>query len=88
LTFFDADVCWTPPATHRTRARRERGGLHDDAGAMDNLLLVSIMIAMIVLPVRAAGDRSAIRGLRRAMAGMAFFVAFYVFVLLDLWLRL
>jgi hypothetical protein len=55
---------------------------------MDNLLLVSIMIAMIVLPVRAAGDRSAIRGLRRAMAGMAFFVAFYVFVLLDLWLRL
>ena len=55
---------------------------------MIKLLLISIVIATFVIPMRAAGNRSPVRGLRRAGAGMAAFIALYVFAILYLLPRL
>ena len=55
---------------------------------MAKLFLMSIVIATFVIPMRAAGNRSPVRGLRRAVAGMAAFIALYVFGLLYILPRL
>lgn len=49
---------------------------------MHKLLLMSILIATFVLPMRAARDSSAVRGLRRTVVGMTFAVAIYVLLLI------
>jgi hypothetical protein len=45
---------------------------------MGKLLLISIVLATFVLPLRAARDPEPVRGLRRAVVGMAVFVFLYV----------
>jgi hypothetical protein len=46
------------------------------------LLLLSMLIATFVLPMRAARDASAVRGLRHAISSMSIFVAIYVLLLI------
>jgi hypothetical protein len=46
------------------------------------LILMSVLFAMIVLPMRAAGDPSPSRGLRRTLVGIAAFNVLYWFALL------
>ena len=55
---------------------------------MRKLLLLSIVIATIALPMRAARDRSAVRGLRRTVGGMALVVVLYAVAILYVLPRL
>jgi uncharacterized membrane protein (DUF485 family) len=52
------------------------------------LLLLSILFATFAVPMRAARDASAVRGLRRTVVGLALFVAAYVFALVYVFPRL
>lgn len=52
------------------------------------LILTSILLATIVVPLRASRDRSAKRGLRRATLGFAAFVALYLFLCVVVYNRL
>jgi hypothetical protein len=52
------------------------------------LLLVSILLAAIVIPVRAARARSARRGLRNAVLWMLAFDLFYLFAVRIIYPRL
>jgi hypothetical protein len=54
---------------------------------MSKLILLSILIATIALPARAAREKNARRGLRKALVYMAIFNFFYLFSLLFLWGR-
>lgn len=55
---------------------------------MSKLLLLSLMIAMITIPTRAARDPDPRRGLKRAIVQMLIFEAFYGFCLLFVWGRI
>jgi hypothetical protein len=55
---------------------------------MAKLFLLSIVIATIALPAQAARQKNSRRGLRRALAYVAVFNAFYLFGLLFLMGRL
>ncbi len=55
---------------------------------MSKLVLLSIVIATIVLPARAAREASPRAGLRRLVIWMLLFEAFYVFALMFLFGRL
>ncbi|AHG87663.1 hypothetical protein J421_0126 [Gemmatirosa kalamazoonensis] len=48
---------------------------------MRKLILMSILLVSVGLPMVAARDRMALRGLRRTVVGFAAFVAIYVFLL-------
>jgi uncharacterized membrane protein (DUF485 family) len=52
------------------------------------LLLLSILLTTFALPMRAARDPSAIRGLRRTVIGLALFVAAYVVAVVYVFPRL
>lgn len=54
---------------------------------MSKLLLMSILIAMITIPTRAAREPDPKQGLKRAIKQMVIFEVFYVFALLYLWGR-
>jgi hypothetical protein len=54
---------------------------------VSKLILVSILFATIALPAHAARDTNPRRGLRRTLANMAMFYAFYLFGLLFLYGR-
>ncbi len=54
---------------------------------MSKLILLSLMIAMITIPTRAARDPDPRRGLKRAILYTLAFEAFYGFALLFLWGR-
>ncbi|HEU4643357.1 MAG TPA: hypothetical protein VFS44_12955 [Gemmatimonadaceae bacterium] len=55
---------------------------------MQKLILVSILVAMLFLPMRAARDASAARGFRRAVVGFAVFVGLYVIAIVYVLPRL
>jgi hypothetical protein len=48
---------------------------------MEKVLLMSVVIMMVLLPVRAGKDRNARRGLKRALAGLAGFNVVYALLL-------
>lgn len=48
---------------------------------MRKFLLMSIIIMTFVLPMRGATNKSAVRGLRNAVLGMAAWITFYVVLL-------
>jgi len=54
---------------------------------MSKLILISMIIAMIVIPARAARDKSPKKGLRKAVIQSLIFDAFYAFALVFLWGR-
>mgnify|MGYP000084191834 FL=1 len=55
---------------------------------MRALLLLSILIATVAIPIRAARDADARRGFRRAMLGMALFHAVYMIACAFIFYRL
>ena len=55
---------------------------------MRKLLLMSMLLATFVLPMRAARDPNAARGVRRTVISMAICVVLYVFGLLYVLPRL
>lgn len=55
---------------------------------MQKVILVSILFANVVIPIRAARDRSARRGLRKALAGMLLFEVAYLVAVLFIYPRL
>ena len=55
---------------------------------MNQILLLSLVIATFAIPLRAAGDRSAVRGLRRTIVAMAVTVFMYVFAIIFVLPRL
>ena len=55
---------------------------------MKKFLLYTILIATVVIPMIAAGDKSAIRGFRKVVLWMAAFNVFYMFAILYIWPRL
>jgi hypothetical protein len=55
---------------------------------MKKLLLLSVIIAAIVIPVRASKMKDPREGLRKALVHTALFNLFYIFLLLFVWHRL
>jgi hypothetical protein len=55
---------------------------------MRKLILVSILFAMVVVPMRAATDPSPKRGLRRTLVGLAAFNVLYLLAVLYILPRL
>lgn len=55
---------------------------------MSKLILLSIIIANIALPARAAREKSPRKGLRKAILYVCLFNAFYLFSLLYLYGRI
>ena len=55
---------------------------------MQKAFLVSILLANVAIPVWAARDRNASRGLKKAVAGMLLFDALYMLGLMYLYPRL
>jgi hypothetical protein len=55
--------------------------------AVDKFILLSVIIASIVIPVRAARIKNPRAGLRSALKRAALFNAFYLFLLLYMWGR-
>jgi hypothetical protein len=55
---------------------------------MKKLLLLSILVATVAIPMIAATDRSAIRGLRRTVLWMAAFNLCYLIAIIYVWPRL
>lgn len=54
---------------------------------MSKLILMSIMIAMFAIPIRASREKDARKGLKKAVVQLLIFEAFYVFALRFLWGR-
>jgi hypothetical protein len=54
---------------------------------LSKILLLSILIAPIALPARAAREKNAKKGFRKAMVYMLLFNAFYLLTLLFLYGR-
>lgn len=54
---------------------------------MSKIILLSILIATIALPARAAREKNPRKGLHKAIWYMVFFNAFYLFSLLYLYGR-
>jgi hypothetical protein len=48
---------------------------------MRKLLVMSILFATFVVPMRAARDRSALRGLRRALVVVSLYAAAYILLI-------
>lgn len=55
---------------------------------MEKLLLLSVLIALVALPVNAARARHPSRALKRALVGLALFNLFYVVGLRFIYPRL
>ncbi|HKQ70296.1 MAG TPA: hypothetical protein VJT73_13195 [Polyangiaceae bacterium] len=55
---------------------------------MSKLLLLSILIAPIVIPARAAGEQNPREGLKRTMVRMLIFNAAYAFAIMYIYARL
>jgi hypothetical protein len=55
---------------------------------MQKLILVSILFAGVAIPVSATSERSAVRGLRKALFAMLMFDVVYVLAVLFLYPRL
>lgn len=55
---------------------------------MRKLILISIVIATVVIPVRAARERSARRGLTRAIVAMLMFDVLYLLAVVFLYPRM
>ena len=56
-------------------------------GTMQKLILLSVIIASIVIPIRATRAKNARLGLRKALIQMAVFNLFYLFLLIFVWNR-
>ena len=55
---------------------------------MGKLLLMSVMVAMVALPMRAARDGSAVRGLRKTVLWTVAFNVLYLIAVLYVYPRL
>jgi len=55
---------------------------------MDKVVLMSVLVASVVLPMRAARDPSAIRGFRKLVLWMAAFDVLYLIGVLYIYPRL
>ena len=55
---------------------------------MQKLLLISVIVATLAIPIRAARDPHPARALKRAVAGFAGFALFYLFSLRFIYPRL
>ena len=55
---------------------------------MKKLLLLSVIIASIVLPIRGTKNPNPRVGLKKALRGIAIFNVIYLFLLLFVWHRL
>lgn len=55
---------------------------------MSKLVLLSVIIASIVIPVRAARIKDPRAGLKKALKGVAIFNVIYLFLVLYVWHRL
>ena len=55
---------------------------------MDKVVLMSVLVASVALPMRAARDRSAIRGFRKLVLWMAAFDVLYLIGALYIYPRL
>ncbi len=56
--------------------------------ALRKLILISILFATVVIPTWAAGERSARRGLSKALFAMLAFNVFYLLAVVLVYLRL
>ncbi|MDB4989425.1 MAG: hypothetical protein JWN04_4603 [Myxococcaceae bacterium] len=54
---------------------------------MSKLIALSIVLAMVAIPIRAASDPDPRQGLRRAVIQMLAFEAIYTFSMIYLWGR-
>jgi hypothetical protein len=54
---------------------------------MSKFILLSLLIAMVAIPARAARDPRPHRGLKRALVQGVGYYAFYMFALMYLWGR-
>lgn len=52
---------------------------------MSKLILLSIIIAMITIPTRAAREPNPRKSLRKVLVHMLLFQAFYTFAMMYLW---
>ena len=76
-----------PPAAGRVTSPVGAVKVYPD-GFVRKLLLLSILVVSFALPISAARDRSAVRGMRRTIVGMAVCVVLYVIALLFILPRL
>ena len=80
---FDTTLLLPPQREHEfSDARRPA------ARNMSKALLLSIVFAMVALPARAAREKDARKGLRKALLYLALFNLFYLFNLMFLYGRL
>jgi hypothetical protein len=54
---------------------------------MQKLILLSVIVASIVIPVRATREKNARAGLKKALLQMAIFNLVYLFLLIFVWGR-
>ena len=71
-----------------TRSAAERANLPETEGVVEKFILVSILLATIIVPMRAARDESPARGLRRTVLWMMTFNLMYLIALLYILPRL
>ena len=55
---------------------------------MQKLLLISVIIASMVIPIRASRTNNARQGLKRALINMLIFDVVYLLMVMYLWSRL
>ena len=55
---------------------------------MKKLILLSVIIASVVLPARAARAENAKKGLKKALIQLAVFEIIYVILLTQVWFRM
>jgi Na+/H+ antiporter NhaA len=54
---------------------------------MQKLVLLSVIIASLVIPIRATNAKNPVKGLKRALGQMVVFGLIYLFLLMYVWAR-
>ena len=55
---------------------------------MKKLILLSVIIASVVIPARAAREKSGKKGLKKTLIQIAIFEVIYVILLTQVWFRM
>lgn len=58
------------------------------ASIVNKLILLSVIIASVVVPARAARAKDGRKGLKKTLIQMAIFEVVYVFLLTQVWFRM
>ena len=58
------------------------------ASILKKLILLSVIIASVVVPARAARAKNGRKGLKKALIQMAIFEVVYVFLVTQVWFRM